>query len=90
MGKKRFQIPIITLIAFFLSAGLHYWGVLMPLENALWDTRVKLLSNPQERHDDIKIVLIDQSSLDWAESSNGLSWPWPREMYTAITDYCMQ
>jgi adenylate cyclase len=88
--KKRFQIPAIALTAFLLAAVLQISGLLTPLENTLWDTRVKLFAEPEKRHAGIKIVLIDQSSLDWAESTNGLSWPWPREMYTAITDYAMQ
>ena len=87
---KRTQVLLITLAALFAALASECLGWLEPLEQALWDTRVKWLAAP-ERHDSrIKLVLIDQSSLDWAEQSNGLSWPWPREMYSAITEFCRQ
>ena len=32
--------------------------------------------------------MLDQSSLDWAASEMGLSWPWPREVYAPIIEFC--
>jgi adenylate cyclase len=32
--------------------------------------------------------LLDQDSLDWAQRENGLGWPWPREVYGAISAFC--
>ncbi len=43
---------------------------------------------PGEATDDIVLILLDQNSLDWASRENGLTWPWPRELYGAIADYC--
>lgn len=36
----------------------------------------------------VGLVYVDQASLDWAESALGLSWPWPRETYGIIADFC--
>ena len=90
MQHKRRQVLAISLAAVFIALAARAMGWLAPFENTLWDYRVALLADPAEHDPQITIVLIDQSSLDWAEESNGLSWPWPREMYTAITDFCIQ
>ena len=89
MQRKGTQLLAIALAALIIALGARQLGWLEPLENALWDTRVSLLADPAKHDPNIKIILIDQSSLDWAEESNRLSWPWPREMYTAITDFCV-
>lgn len=36
----------------------------------------------------VGLVYVDQPSLDWAEAELGLSWPWPRETYGIIADFC--
>ncbi|MBM3285041.1 MAG: adenylate/guanylate cyclase domain-containing protein, partial [Candidatus Aminicenantes bacterium] len=33
------------------------------------------------------LLLIDQYSLDVYEKEQGLSWPWPRQLYSAVLDY---
>ncbi|MDQ1299208.1 MAG: adenylate cyclase [Campylobacterota bacterium] len=87
--KNRFiQSVLIALFASVFSFSMSQFGLLKTFENRLWDLRVTYLSKPNDHNPAIKLILIDQSSLDWASKSNGLSWPWPREMYTAILDYC--
>ena len=65
------------------------WGIVLTLcvyalgktpafeafENITWDLRVKALQDPQEHDKNIKLILIDQSALDWGEKNYGLSWP---------------
>jgi adenylate cyclase len=34
--------------------------------------------------------MLDQKSLDWGREENGLSWPWPREVYGAIIQFCQR
>ncbi|PKN33781.1 MAG: adenylate/guanylate cyclase domain-containing protein [Deltaproteobacteria bacterium HGW-Deltaproteobacteria-19] len=38
----------------------------------------------------IRLILLDQNSLDWAKDENGLSWPWPREVYSTIVQFCQR
>lgn len=76
----------ITLLTFFL----HYTHSLDIIENRFWDLRVIYFSKPVDHDPSIKLILIDQSSLDWAESNHNLSWPWPRELYSAIVDHCQK
>jgi adenylate cyclase len=34
------------------------------------------------------VILLDQASLDWGKAANGWSWPWPREVYGPLIDFC--
>ena len=60
------------------------------VENILYDLRVQVLSSQNKPSEDIKIIVIDQSSLKWADKSNGIGWPWPREMYSAVNNFLYQ
>lgn len=53
-----------------------------------WDWRASLLARPGRATNDIIIIKLDQNSLDWGKRENALSWPWPRELYAAILDFC--
>ena len=57
-------------------------------ERRTWDLRVKTFASPGEATDDVALIFIDQKSLDWAEEAYQLSWPWPREVYSYIIDFC--
>ncbi len=71
-----------------LSLLLGAVGVLDGLERTTWDWRVRALAEPSESTDDIVLILLDQDSLDWGEEENGLSWPWPRQIYAPLIDFC--
>lgn len=71
-----------------LTIGLWTAGALDRWEAITWDWRVSTLARPSPAHDQITLILLDQDSLDWAQKENGLSWPWPREVYAAIIAYC--
>lgn len=57
-------------------------------ERTSWDWRVRLLAKPGPDTEHVVLVLLDQASLDWGQQENGLSWPWPREVYGPILDFC--
>ncbi|HSR36577.1 MAG TPA: adenylate/guanylate cyclase domain-containing protein, partial [Desulfurivibrionaceae bacterium] len=62
-------------------------GVLQPFENQTWSWRVRLLAVPGPATERIRIVTLDQASLDWGRTENGLGWPWPRESYAYLLDF---
>ncbi len=62
--------------------------VLPGWENITWSWRVKTFAQPGDSTGRIKIILIDQYSLDWASQQMSLPWPWPREVYAPILDFC--
>ncbi|KMY67137.1 hypothetical protein AAU61_14535 [Desulfocarbo indianensis] len=75
------------LLAGGLMLALQAWGWLEPLENLTWDWRARALARPGPATSRVKVVALDQASLDWALKSNGLSWPWPRQVYAPILQF---
>ncbi len=57
-------------------------------EAKTWDWRVLFLARPGKATEDIRLILLDQKSLDWAAEEWGLPWPWPREVYAHLVNYC--
>ncbi len=76
------------LAAFSLALAAESAGLLRSLEAYSWDARVRLLARPVPATDRIRIIELDQNSLDWGEKENGLRWPWPRELYGLVLDFC--
>ncbi|MBW1799112.1 MAG: adenylate/guanylate cyclase domain-containing protein [Deltaproteobacteria bacterium] len=86
--RKVIQSFCIGLAIGLLALGIWALGWLETWEARTWDWRVSLLAEPGEATKDIRLILLDQNSLDWALKENGLTWPWPREMYGAIAAFC--
>ena len=76
------------LAALVMSFLLYATGPFQSLERHAWDVRVAFLAKPGAATSDIVLIVLDQDSLDWAQKENSLAWPWPREMYGVILDYC--
>ena len=87
-GKKLIQGLMVGLAGAFLALFLWAMGWLDSLEAKTWDLRATLMAKPGKATDDIRLILVDQTSLDWGKEVNGLPWPWPREVFGAIIDYC--
>lgn len=87
-GRKFLPGLLIGLIGFVFA--LTPWSLnwLSSWEAKTWDWRATLLAGPGYATDDIRLILLDQNSLDWALKENGLTWPWPRELYGAIVNFC--
>ncbi len=69
-------------VALWIPGWLDTW------EGKAWDWRVNLLAKPGPATDKIRLILLDQNSLDWGKKENALGWPWPREIYSVILDFC--
>jgi adenylate cyclase len=79
---------LIGLAAAAAALALAIPGLLDGLEGRTWDWRVRLLARPGPASDQIVLIFLDQKSLDWAAEENALSWPWPRETYALVADFC--
>ena len=88
LKKKARHVLIIGIFSTALSIAFWAPGIFENWELSTWDWRVKCLAEPGRATDQICLILLDQNSLDWAEEVMGLSWPWPRELYAAILNYC--
>jgi adenylate cyclase len=60
------------------------------VERLSWDWRVRQLGVPSDHSDQICLVLIDQSSLDWANKQFSVPWKWPRQFYVPVLQYLKQ
>jgi adenylate cyclase len=87
-GKKTIHSLIIGISGAVFALLLWRFGWLDIWESKTWDFRAQVMARPGMATDNIKLILLDQNSLDWAKKVNGWNWPWPREVYSAILDYC--
>ena len=71
-----------------VALALWFSGLLNWLENNTWFWRVRALAKPSPATSQIKIILLDQPSLDWGKTDNSWTWPWPRETYGVLLDFC--
>ncbi len=88
MRRKLLQACTLGLIAGAIALAAWYTQGLRGLEAIFWDKRVGLFAKPSTCTDKIKVILLDQASLDWGASEQGWSWPWPRQVYAPIVDFC--
>ncbi len=92
MVIKKTQKTLLGIAIGFAAAllSLFLWtvGALDRWELATWAWRVELLARPGPETSRIKLILLDQASLDWGKTTNGWSWPWPRQVYGPIIDFC--
>lgn len=79
---------MIGIISAVIALGLWRIGVLERWEYASWSWRAKYFACPGPATDKIKLILLDQNSLDWGKEEMGLAWPWPREVYGPVIDFC--
>ncbi|MFP5212946.1 MAG: CHASE2 domain-containing protein [Acidobacteriota bacterium] len=87
-SKNRLYGALAGALASVVALVLWTTGVLDAWEFATWRWRVQLFAGPSAATENIKIILLDQGSLAWGDKENGWSWPWPREVYGAVIDFC--
>lgn len=88
LRNKFVRGVLIGLVAAFAAVGMWSCGWFDFLEGPVWDWRVRLFARHETFSPRIKVILIDQASLEWGQRENGWGWPWPREVYVAIGGFC--
>jgi adenylate cyclase len=89
-GGKSLRAIAIGLVAGAAALLLWHLGWLESWEAPTWTWRARFFASRETLSPKIKLILLDQGSLDWAQRENGWGWPWPREVYGAITAFCKQ
>jgi adenylate cyclase len=84
---RAFQGLALGLAAGLLAVLLWWSGALNPWERATWSWRARFWAEPSAYTDRVKIIALDQASLDWASENSGLGWPWPRQAYSMVLSY---
>lgn len=87
MNKKLAYGLLAGAVAAAAAGWLERTGLAARGDYALSDWRARLLAEPSPATPRVKLVLVDQASLDWASRNLGWSWPWPREAYAAVLNY---
>jgi adenylate cyclase len=90
MKNKLLRGLIVASIVFALTFILYVTHVFDVWEWKTWDLRSRLFSDSSRASKNIVLFLVDQDSLDVYEQNQGLPWPWPREMYSYILEYCLK
>jgi len=88
--RRVIQGGVIGLIAAAVAAALWLPHALDIFEYRTWDLRARLLERPGKATGQVVTILVDDRSLAWGKDVNGLSWPWPRELYGIVADFCRQ
>jgi adenylate cyclase len=58
------------------------------IEAKTLDWRCQLFGQSGPGDSKIVLFLLDQTSLDHFEHVEGVTWPWPRDLYVAVLDFC--
>ena len=86
--RKRTQGGVIIWFAASLLVGIALWGgVFDSIEFRTWDWRLRSVARHSTHNPRVKIITIDQSSLEYVSREMGLGWPWPRSVYNPILEY---
>ncbi|MGA2640286.1 MAG: adenylate/guanylate cyclase domain-containing protein [Spirochaetia bacterium] len=88
--RKVLQGLLMGAIGSLLALALWLPGALDRFEAGTWDVRARLFAKPGKATGNVITILLDQKSLEWGKKVNSLSWPWPREIYGAISDFCVR
>lgn len=83
--KVNLCIALISLVLVVIPTQLSWFD---NFEANTWDWRVSAFANPNKASDEVCVILLDQASLDWVKNENEIGWPWPREFYSYIVEYC--
>ena len=84
--KKLLAGSLIAALVSLLVSVSFLTGVLDRLENMTYDYRMKQHRQDVKMHEDIKLVLIDDASLQAMTPIYG-RYPWPRSAYGELLDY---
>ena len=87
-GRRLLQALLAALAGLGLACALHWGGLLDVFEARTFDWRARLLAATDRETPPIRVIFLDQQSLDWGAAENGLGWPWPREVYGVVADFC--
>jgi adenylate cyclase len=88
--KKILRGLIVGIAVSVITLGLFFLDVFRVMEWKSWDLRLQTGADAEKTADDIVLIFIDQQSLDAYSDQQGLSWPWPRQMYAYLLDYLRQ
>ncbi|MFZ5448963.1 MAG: CHASE2 domain-containing protein [Thermodesulfobacteriota bacterium] len=83
---KRLAALGIVLAVLVLSLVLDYSGAIQPYRFKTLDVLFRRVPLPAASSE-VVVVTVDQPDLDFFKNQ-GVTWPWPRQLYAPLIDYC--
>ncbi len=83
---KLKAVAALSGIVFVLSLALDYSGLLQPYSLKTLDILFRQVPLPAADQR-VVVIAIDQPDIDFFQEQ-GIGWPWPRELYAPILDFC--
>ncbi len=84
--KKIIGFLLISVGTILFSIVATNLNLFSSIENKSWDYRLSLIADGRT-DPNIKIIIVDQASLDSFAKNEGITWPWPRTMYLPLIRY---
>ena len=83
--KQRVQgALVIWCVTAVVVGGALFFGLLQDIENRTWDWRVRSIASPSSHDPKIKLIMVDQTSLEHFARKENIYWPWPRSLYNPV------
>ena len=88
-GAQILRCAFVGLIASAISLTFYAAGLMELFELDAADLRYHLAAEPERWPDDIVMIYIDQSSLDWMAdpAREQIVWPWPRMIHASMAQF---
>lgn len=81
---KFLAFLLISLLATVLTTLFLLSHATEEIESRTWDWRLQLIAEDSKPDPRIKIIMIDQTSLEKRAKEEGQFWPWPRSLYNPV------
>jgi adenylate cyclase len=88
LRRKAAVGALITFLAWGLTFGLALAGILSPYTLKTLDLLFKASPLPPASPE-VVVVTVDQPDLDFFKKQ-GVSWPWPRQLYGPLIEFCQR
>jgi adenylate cyclase len=81
-------VGVLVMAAIAVHAALRPTAALEILEAKTLDWRVQAAAPLRSVDSPVVLFLLDQTSLDHFERVEGLTWPWPRDVWGSVIEFC--
>ncbi|MGD8592060.1 MAG: CHASE2 domain-containing protein, partial [Gammaproteobacteria bacterium] len=86
VAKRLKPLLFITIFVASITSAMQYFNVLQRLEYIAYDWQLTLARQHKTPPQDVKIVLVDDASLQAMDPVAG-DWPWPRSVFADVIDF---
>ena len=85
--KKVIALFFIGFIVCVITTVALYCNIFSSYENRSWDWRAITVAASRKKDPHIRLITIDQRSLDYYAKEEAITWPWPRALYVPVIEF---